>query len=91
MIVPITDDSAAENDETFTVVFGALPTGVSAGTPASVTVTITDNDAPTLSVAAAPAAIEEGETSTITITAATAPANDLTVPFAITGTGDHDG
>ena len=42
---------------------------------------------PALSVAAAPTTITEGAASTITITAATAPADDLTIPYTIAGTG----
>ena len=85
--VTITDDSADENDETFTIGFGTLPSGVEAGALLLVTVTITDDDVPTLSVAASPATITEGAASTITITATVAPVTDLTVPFAVTGTG----
>ena len=85
--VPVLNDTADENDETFTIGFGTLPSSVAAGTVPSVTVTITDDDVPALSVAAAPTTITEGGTSTITITATTAPANDLTVPYTITGSG----
>ena len=46
--IPISDDDVGEEDETFTVVFGddltSNENGVTAGTPASVTVTITDNN-----------------------------------------------
>ena len=52
--IPITNDNLDEDDETFTVRFGAL-TGVATGATTSVTVTITDNDdAPQLTVAAYP-------------------------------------
>ena len=84
--VPVLNDTADENDETFTIGFGTLPPGVEAGALLLVTVTITDDDVPTLSVAASPATITEGAASTITITATVAPVTDLTVPFAVTGT-----
>ena len=85
--VAILNDSADENDETFTIALGTVPPGVLSGTVLSVTVTITDDDVPTLSVAASPATITEGAASTITITSTIAPVTDLTVPFTITGTG----
>ena len=83
--IPISDDDLDEDDETFTVSFGAL-TGVTAGATTSVTVTITDDDVPELSVAADPTAIDEGAASTITITANISPIGNLTIPFTITGT-----
>ena len=42
--ITITDDGIDEIDETFTVSLGTLPSGVTAGTPTSITVTITDED-----------------------------------------------
>ena len=83
--VAILNDTADENDETFTVSLGVLPSTVSGS--GTVTVTITDDDVPALSVAADPTTITEGAASTITITADIAPANDLTIPFTIDGTG----
>ena len=50
-----------ELDETFTVAFGTLPDNVSAGTPASVTVTITDNDIPAVSFTAETVSAGEGD------------------------------
>ena len=97
--IPIVDDDVVETDETFEVGIAPLNSTAAAvvmlGTRLLVTVTITDDDeaapTPALSVAAAPPSIQEGQTSTITITAATAPADDLTIPFTITGvtTGDY--
>ena len=85
----ITDDDMFEEDETFTVSFGTLPDGVTAGTQTSVTVTIVSEDLPppALSVAASPTTITEGTASTITITASTAPADDLTIAYTIAGPG----
>ena len=81
--VAILNDTADENDETFTVSLGVLPSTVSGS--GTVTVTITDDDVPALSVAASPTTITEGAASTLTITADIAPANDLTIPYTITG------
>ena len=39
-----THEDADRDDETFTVVLGTLPSGVTAGTPSSVTITISDDD-----------------------------------------------
>ena len=43
-VVITTADDADEDDETFTVELGTLPSSVTAGSPSSVTVTIRDND-----------------------------------------------
>ena len=51
-----TNQDADEDDETFTVALGTLPSSVTAGTPSSVQITITDDDKPfALSVNARPA------------------------------------
>ncbi len=39
-----TNQDTDEDDETFTVALGTLPSGVTAGTPSSVTITISDDD-----------------------------------------------
>ena len=44
--VTATDDTVADDGESVTLSFGTLPTGVSAGTPATATVSITDDDVP---------------------------------------------
>ena len=44
-IVPV-DDTVVDNDESIVFNFGTLPQGVTAGTPATATVTIQDNDVP---------------------------------------------
>ena len=91
--IPIVDDDVVETDETFRASISALDPAYTAvvmlGTRLFVTVTITDDDEPTpaLSVAAAPTTITEGAASTITITATSAPADDLTIPYTIDGTG----
>ena len=96
--IPIVDDDVVETDETFRASISALDPAYTAvvmlGTRLFVTVTITDDDeaapTPALSVAAAPPSIQEGQTSTITITADSAPADDLTIPFTITGVATSD-
>ena len=84
----ITDDDIVDANEMMTLRLFATGAGVTITTPV-LTITIIDDDgtAPVLSVAAAPTAIAEGATSTITITANTAPADDLTIPYTIGGTG----
>ena len=87
------DDDA--EDETFTVALGSLPSTVSAGTPASVTVTIADGDAddgddpaaPTVSISASPNPVAEGSAVTVRVTLSAALAADVTIPvglFAVT-------
>ena len=44
MTITVVNDSLDEDDETFTLSLGTLPTAVTAGTTTSVTVTITDDD-----------------------------------------------
>ncbi len=66
-----TDDSNDEPSETLTLSLGTLPTGYTAGTPSSVTVTITDDDATTVTLARDTAAtLTEGETLDHTLTLA---------------------
>ena len=83
------------DDETFTVALGSLPSTVSAGTPASVTVTIADGDAddgddpaaPTVSISASPNPVAEGSAVTVRVTLTAALAADVTIPvglFAVT-------
>ncbi len=84
------------DDETFTVALGSLPASVSAGTPASVTVTIADGGAtgdgddpaaPTVSISASPNPVAEGSAVTVRVTLTAALAADVTIPvglFAVT-------
>ena len=50
-----TNQDTDEDDETFTVALGTLPSSVTAGSPTSVTVTIRDDDRFVLSIGATPA------------------------------------
>ena len=58
--ITILEDSLDEADETFTVSFGTLPGGVTAGTDDEVTVTITDDDVPEVTFSSAAATVAEG-------------------------------
>ena len=85
-------DTVDDDGESVKLSFGAtLPTGVTAGTPATSTVTITDDDKPTaLTVAFGQAAytVDEGSTVTVKVTLSDDPEMDLTIPIAKT---DQDG
>ncbi len=59
---PITNDSAVEGNETFTVTL-SNPSGATLGSPASTTVTIVDNDTATVQFGAATYSVNEGGSS----------------------------
>ena len=93
VIITIVDDETEETDETFTVSFDTdnLPTIVTAGTPSSVTVTITDDDAPAITITGG-SPVTEGAAATFTVTANPAPTDALTVTLrADDGVGDFLG
>ena len=78
--IEITDGRVYEGvtDETFTVSWGALPSGVTAGTPSAVTVTIEEDDVPNVSMAAATRQVFEGAgTVTVTVQLSDMPRPDL--------------
>ena len=85
VLIEFADDDVYEGDETFMVTFGALPSGVTAGTPASVTVTIEEDEAPELvSISAAHGEIGSGRIATIIrITANFVPPSDLQIPLSL--------
>ena len=96
--ISTTQDTTAESDETFTVALGSpLPTGIAAGTPSSVQITIRDDDTTTatvtVSLSASPTTVDEGDPVTITATLTTAQTNSVTIPVTITDNtaqpGDH--
>ena len=83
--ITVTDDGLDELDEMFTVGFGTLPPGVSAGTPATVTVTLTDDDVPTVSFTTATTSVVESTgTAAVTVQLSVSPATELTIPVATT-------
>ena len=80
-------DSVDDDGENVALAFGMLPTGVTAGTTASSTVSITDDDvaAGTVSLVLTPATIDESgssNVSTVTATLATASSADTTVTIS---------
>ena len=75
-----TQDELDDDGEKVLLAFGTpLPTGVSAGTPATTTVTITDDDTPGVSVSRALLTIVEGSSGTYTIVLDSQPTADVTV------------
>ena len=89
-----TNDDSDDEDETFTVGLGTLPSTLVAGTSSSVPIMITDDDKPTVELVASPNPVIEGSVVTITATLSRALSGDVTVPLTIdagtTETGDYD-
>ena len=81
-IVTFEDDSEYD-DETFTVALGVLPTGVVAGDPFLVEITIEDNDVRTVTLSASPNPVDEGAAVTITATLSEVPTTDVVIPLTI--------
>ena len=77
------EDDSEFDDETFTVALGTLPTGVVAGDPFAVEITIVDNDVRTVTLAASPNPVDEGGAVTITATLSEAPTTDVVIPLTI--------
>ena len=85
-----TDDDVDDAGESVKLAFGALPAGVSAGTPSTSTVSITDDDVPagTVTLVLTPATIDESGTnneSTVTATLATASSAVTTITVSVPG------
>ena len=86
--IAITDDSIYEGDETFTMAIDTanLPTGVSAGTHTTATVTIEDDDpapnSPQLVLSRSSLTVAEGSTGSYTLKLATQPTGTVTVNIA---------
>ena len=93
--IPTTQD-ADEDDETFTVALGSLPSNVAAGSPSSVQVTIRDDDdppppPPTVSLSVAPNPVAEGGSVTVTARLSESLASSVTIPIALTaGTAEPE-
>ena len=85
-----------QDDETVSVGFGTLPSEVSAGTPATATVTLIDDDVPVPRVsfgASSYSAAEGGDAATVTVRLSQAAPANLTIPITITadeGTEEDD-
>ena len=93
-------DSFDDDGESIVLGLGAPPTGVTAGTVSSATVTIIDdpNDVPAVTVqyAAASYSVDEGSSVTVTVELSEAPQRSVTVPITTTlaggvDTGDYSG
>ena len=79
--VTIANDGMDEADETFTVSLGTLPSGVTAGTPTSVMVTITDDDVPEVTFSSATTTVAEGAgTVEVTVRLDSSPLAQLVIP-----------
>ena len=79
-----------DDDESVLLAFGtSLPSGVSAGTPATATVSITDDDDPQVTVmfGAADHTVPEGDTVEVTVSLSADPERTVTIPLAATEQG----
>ena len=83
-----TNQDGDEDDETFTVALGSLPSSVSAGSPNSVQIRIVDDDrpAPTVNLAVAPSRVAEGSTALVTVSLSAALSADVVIPLTLTNT-----
>ena len=72
-------DMEDDDGESVLLTFGTLPSGVSEGTPATTTVSITDDDSAGVSVSKALLPIDEGGSGTYTIVLDSQPIADVTV------------
>ena len=81
-----TDDTADDDGETVALGFGTPPSGVSAGTTSTTTVTITDNDDPaiTVSFGAASYTVTEGSTVSVGVSLNQDPERTVAIPITAT-------
>ena len=86
-----TADTVDDDDESVLLGFGALPTGVSAGSPDEATVSIVDDpaDVPSVQVSFGQAAysVDEGSSVTVTVELSQAPGRQVVVPITAVGQG----
>ena len=94
--ISATQDMVDDDDETVELSFGALPSGVSAGTTDQATVSITDDDVPSVSVSfeSDSYTVAEGDTVQVKVTLSVDPERSVTVPLMATDgngatTGDY--
>ncbi len=94
-VVPATDDSIAEGDESFTVGLSNLADNATdVGIPSSVTITITDNDSAFLSLTSSADRVDEGGSVTVTVSLSNAVENGFTVEAStsdLTATAGNNG
>ncbi|WP_419554544.1 Calx-beta domain-containing protein [Candidatus Poriferisodalis sp.] len=84
-----TADDLDDDDESVLLGLGALPAGVSAGSPDAAAVSIVDDDDPavTVSFGAASYSADEGDTAVVTVRLSAAPERVVVVPITATGQG----
>ena len=84
--ITVADDDLTEHSETFTVAFGTLPPGVTAGTPAAVTVTLLDGTIPAVSFTAETVTVAENAgVLPVTLALDASPAVNVTVRYRVRG------
>ena len=83
------DDTVDDDGESVALAFGTLPTGVTAGSTAASTVSITDNDDPavTVSFGSASYSAAEGDDVEITVTLSADPEREVTILLTKTDEG----
>ena len=86
-------DSENDDGESVKLGFGALPTGVSAGTTNEATVSITDDDVPsvTASFEQSTYSVDEGDMVDVTVTLNADPERTVTIPITATDQGGASG
>ena len=88
--VTANDDMVDDDDESITIAFGTLPTGVTATSPDTTTVSLADNDDPAVTVqfgAASYTATEGGTAATVEVTLSADPERTVDVPLEVTTAG----
>ena len=88
-----TEDSINDDGESVLLAFGALPGGVSAGTPNQATVSITDDDVPSVTVSYGSDAytVAEGGTQSVTVTLSADPERTVVIPIETANQGGASG
>ena len=86
-------DSENDDGERVKLGFGALPTGVSAGTTNEATVSITDDDVPSVIVSFDQSfySVDEGDMVDVTVTLNADPERTVTIPITATDQGGASG
>ena len=88
--VTATDDTVDDDGESVALSFGNLPTRVTAGNPATETVSLIDNDVPEVTVSyssASYSATESGSAATVTVNLSAQPERSVTIPVRASGSG----
>ena len=76
------DDSVDDDGESISLSFATLPSGVTAGSQATATVTLVDNDTRGVTLSKNTIAVAEGNSATYTVELDTEPTGDVTVTFS---------